>query len=162
MQLVTTANEALDAIDRLQHELKKSPELARRLGQAHAFYINDDVDHGTRFGFSKWCGYRDLDAKKYLLEAKARSGTNTEHALSAFFEELRPDSKLYKSYYAKLTNWLALYDKVPRKGVRLMALKPECRSEDREENEDRRLLELIICVSELLPPQQLHELRARL
>lgn len=162
MQLVTTPKEAIDNIDRLQFELDSSPELAGRLGQAHAYYVDDRGADGPLFGFSKFVGYVGLDAEAYLSGAKERSGTNTEHALSAFFEELPQGSKLYKFHYVKLTEWLARYGKSPRKDVRLMVLKPEHRGEVQEDDTDRRLLDLMISVADLLPAQQRQELRARL
>lgn len=162
MQLVTTPKEAINNIERLQLEVDRSPELAGRLGQAHAFYIDNQGMDDPIFGFSKFIGYVGLDAEAYLDGAKERSGTNTEHALSAFFEELPEGSKLYTFYHAKLTNWLARYGKSPRKNVRLMVLKPEFLGEAQAEDTDRRLLDLMVSVAELLPPQQRQELRARL
>jgi hypothetical protein len=162
MQLVTNPTEVISAISLLQAELDNSPELASRLGQAHAFYIDDSSVDGPLFGFSKFVGYVGLNADTYLQGAKYRSGTNTEHALSAFFEEIDPGSNLYKTYYDKLTTWLAQYGKSPRKGVRLMVLKSEYRGEPACEGEDRRLLDLLISVSDLLPTQQRQELRGRL
>lgn len=162
MQLVTSSKEAIANVGRLQLELDSSPKLAGRLGQAHAFYIDDRVADGPLFGFSKFVGYVGLDAETYLDSAQERSGTSTEHALSAFFEELPQRSKLYKFYYAKLTEWLTRYDKSPRKNVRLMVLKPEHREEAQEKDTDRRLLNLMVSVADLLSAQQRQELRARL
>ncbi len=162
MQLVTNLKEVIDAIKLLQDEVNNSPELASRLRQAHAFYIDDNGVDGPLFGFSKFVGYVGLNADTYLRGAKYRSGTNTENALSAFFEEIDPGSNLYKTYYNKLTSWLTQYGKTPRKGVRLMVLKSEYRGEPACEGEDRRLLDLLISVSDLLPTQQRHELRGRL
>lgn len=162
MQLVTAPEEAIDNINRLQPELDRSPALASRLGQAHAFYIDDRGADDPLFGFSKFVGYVGLNAETYLDGAKERSGTNTEHALSSFFEELPEGSKLYRFYHAKLTEWLAQYGKSPRKNVRLMVLKPEHRGEIQEDNADRRLLDLMVSVADLLPAQQRQELRARL
>jgi len=162
MQLVTTPEEAINNINRLQLELDRSPKLAGRLRQAHAFYIDDRGTNGPLFGFSKFVGYVGLDAETYLDGAHERSGTNTEHALSSFFEELPRGSKLYRSYHAKLTDWLGRYGKSPRKDVRLMVLKPEHRGEVQEEDPDRRLLDLMVSVADLLPAQQRQELRARL
>jgi hypothetical protein len=162
MQLATNSKEVINAINLLQAELDNSPQLASRLGQAHAFYIDDSGVDGPLFGFSKFVGYVGLNADTYLEGAKYRSGTNTEHALSAFFEEIDPGSKLYKSYYHKLAAWLAKYGKSPRKGVRLMVLKSEHRDKQACDDEDRRLLDLLISVSDLLPTQQRQELRGRL
>ena len=162
MQLVTSASQALDAIRVLQKELKASAELASRLGQAHAFYILDDGSAEPLFGFSKFVGYVGLDAEAYIAGAKERSGTNTEHALSAFFDEIPQGSKLFDDYFGKLCEWLARYGKTPRRNVRLMALRPEHRAEPAPEGEDRRILELLLAVADLLPAHQRQEMRARL
>ncbi len=54
--LVTRLDSALDAIRTLNESLHQYPELADRLGQAHAFYVLDDGDKPL-FGFSKFVGY---------------------------------------------------------------------------------------------------------
>ncbi len=161
MILVTTAAEAIAAIHDLQNQLGRSPELAQRLGLVHAFYI-DEIDEGRSFfGFSKYIGYKGLDAATYLRDYKALDGLNTEKALDPFFEELRQGSPHYRIQHQRLTDWLATFGKTPRQGVRLMVLRPEHRPQP-EAGTDRRLLDLVLAVADLLPTDQRHELRMRL
>ena len=81
-------------------------------------------------------------------------------AKKKFCAELRPGSRQYKAYHDKLTDWLAEFGKTPRNPVRLMILKPNLEHVD--ETEDRRLLDLLTAVADILPLDQRLELRSRL
>lgn len=163
--LVTRLDSALDAIRTLNENLHQHPELADRLGQAHAFYVLDDGDKPL-FGFSKFVGYEGLTPEGYLRDYKSLDGRNTEHALSKWFEELRFGTPAYEELFEQLTDWLAEFGKRPRGGdsqkVRLMVLRPEYRKANSQTDEDRRLLELMLAVADLLPAKQRLELRAAL
>ncbi len=162
--LVTTATDALNAIKKLNDSLPNYPDLAQRLGQAHAYYIFEQENGEPLFGFSKFVGYEGLTPEQYLSDYKSLDGRNTEHALSPWFFELNPDTQDYQKYYEKLTCWLAGFGKRPRGGekqkTRLMKLLPEFSEANRDETEDRKLLDLMIAVADLLPANQRYELRA--
>ena len=164
--LATTATDALNAIKNLNDNLPNHPDLAERLGQAHAYYILERENEKPLFGFSKFVGYKGLSPEEYLSDYKSLDGRNTEHALAPWFEELKHGSPAYKKFFEELTEWLAHYGKRPRGGekqkVRLMVLRPEFCDTDRSEKEDRKLLDLMISVADLLPASQRHELRAAL
>lgn len=163
--LVTKLDSALSAIRTLNDSLQDHPELADRLGHAHAFYILEGEEKPL-FGFSKFVGYDGLTPEDYLREYKALDGRNTEHALSRWFEELRFGTPAYEAMFEQLTDWLAGFGKRPRGGesqkVRLMVLRPELRESSSPSDEDRRLLELMVAVADLLPASQRLELRASL
>ncbi len=164
--IAQSAKDAICAIRTLDQELRGSPELAARLGQAHAYYVLDENEEEPMFGFSKFVGYKGLTARSYLRDAKTLTGINTEHALAAWFEEVRYGSPLYKRLLEKLTEWMGQYGKRPRQGsqqkLRLMVLKPEYREDTGPPEADRRLLELLMAVADLLPGNQRLELRAAL
>jgi len=160
MKLVTKAHQVFENMENLSHELARSPELADSLGLVHAWYIDArDTDHPI-FGFSKFIGYEAITADTYLEEYKNLNGRNTEWALKEFCEELHPESRQYGEYHEKLADWLAEFGKTPRNPVRLMILKSN--PENASDAEDRRLLELLAAVADLLPLDQRHELRSRL
>jgi hypothetical protein len=149
MKLVTKAHQVFENMENLSHELARSPELADRLGLVHAWYIDArDTDHPI-FGFSKFIGYEAITADTYLEEYKNLNGRNTEWALKEFCEELHPESRQYGEYHEKLADWLAEFGKTPRNPVRLMILKSN--PENASDAEDRRLLELLAAVADLLP-----------
>lgn len=160
MELIKNKEQAVGNIEQLESELSTSPELVDRLGFVHAWYVDTRDENRPRFGFSKWIGYKSLDAQAYLEHYKALDGRNTEWALKDFFEELRPGSPNFQHYYESLVEWMDGFGKTPRKTVRLMVLKPDLH--DHTEGEDRRLLELMVAVADLLPVDQRHELRGKL
>lgn len=163
--LANKVDSALDAIRTLNENLHDHPELADRLGQAHAFYVLEDGGKPL-FGFSKFVGYEGLTPEAYLRDYKSLDGRNTEHALSKWFEELRFGTPAYEELFEQLTDWLAEFGKRPRGGesqkVRLMVLRPEFRRSTSHTDEDRRLLELMLAVADMLPANQRLELRAAL
>ena len=166
MKLVTTLEEAVAGIGGLQNALDERPELADRLGQAHAYYVLEQPGGDTLFGFSKYVGYAEMTASAYLHDYKALDGRNTEHALAKWFEEVRPGSSGYNELHQKLSEWLAHYGKRPRGGksqsVRIMTIRPEFRRSAKSKAQDRKVLDLLIAVAETLPLNQRHELRAAL
>jgi len=163
MNMVTDSTQAIRNIERLNAEVVEYPELANRLGQAHAFYAIYNSGADTIFGFSKYCGYAEISAATYLKHYQQMDGGNTEHALGKWFDELQPDSSGYDEYWNKLNSWLGGFGKKPRKNVRIMILKPEYMPLDAADApEDTRLLDLLIAVADLLPPHQRNGLRAQL
>ena len=68
-----------DAIHRFAREVRRSPELAGRLGYARAWYAEQREDGHWRFGPSKFVGYEELDAETYLeLSRRGLDGRRTE------------------------------------------------------------------------------------
>ncbi len=158
MKLITKLNHVRNNIHTFAGELTNSPELVDRLGMVHAWYIDAADPENPAFGFSKFIGYRNLDAATYLKDYKNLNGRSTEWALKGFSEELAIGSPSYKDYHAKLSDWLSEFGKSPRNPVRLMLLNP---AEDQTAPQsDRRLLDLMIAVADLLPVEQRHDLRA--
>lgn len=164
--LVRNLDSAKAAIVRLNECLPEHPELADRLGQAHAFYVLEQDKGKALFGFSKFVGYEDLSAEDYLRDYKALDGRNTEHALGKWFEEVRQGTPAYRAWSGQLADWLAGYGKKPRGGktqqVRIMVVRPEFRDAGAARGEDRRVLDLMLAVADTLPTNQRHELRAAL
>ena len=164
-KLVNSLEAVVAGIEHLNSELPNYPRLADRLGQAHAFYVLERDGREPKFGFSKFVGYDSLHPTDYLRDYKALDGRNTEHALKPWFEEVTPGTTAYKRLFDKLSDWLASYGKKPRGGsqqqVRIMVVRPEMRSPSAI-SEDRRLLELLVAVADLLPTKQRLELRSAL
>lgn len=164
-KLVGSLEAALAGIEQLNRELPHYPELVDRLGQAHAFYVLEREGCEPLFGFSKKVGYERLPAEKYLRDYKQLDGRNTEHALKPWFEEVTPGTGAYKSLFDKLSDWLASFGKTPRAGsqqqVRIMVVRPELRNSQLQA-EDRRLLDLLIAVADMLPTPQRLQLRSTL
>lgn len=160
MKLITTQEQVYANMDRLNHELAISQQLADRLGLVHAWYVDARDPSFPKFGFSKFIGYVGLDHGSYLAQYKNLNGRNTEWALKQFADELTMDSPQYDEYHQKLADWLSDFGKSPRNPVRLMILKSNTLHS--ETPEDRRLLELVLAVVDLLPLHQRHELRSRI
>tara|TARA_R110002072_G_scaffold301584_1_gene481644 strand:- start:307 stop:807 length:501 start_codon:yes stop_codon:yes gene_type:complete len=164
-KLVSKLDSVVAGIKTLNKHVSNNRELANRLGHAHAFYV---LEEGSKslFGFSKFVGYENMSPETYLRDYKQLDGRNTELRLSTWFEEVRYGSPAYEELRENLTDWLAQYGKRPREGknqkVRLMVLRPEFRMLKGEPKEDRRLLDLMLAVADILPADQRHELRAAL
>jgi hypothetical protein len=162
VELVNSLSDAFTNIEALQDELESLPELANRLGQAHAFYVMHHPTKGNLFGFSKRIGY-DVTGEEYLRNYNNMTGINTEHHLKQWFSEVKFGTPQYSLLIDELTALLAKYGKTPRKGahqsVRIMVPKPELNESQSEPEADRSLLELLFAVSDMLPLDQRLELR---
>ncbi len=165
-KLAPNVASVIAAIERLNQFLPQNPELADRLGQVHAFYAYEKPNGDTLFGFSKFVGYDGLTDVQYLKQSKKLNGINTEHLLAKWFDEVKEGSPSYNTLYDKLSDWLAQYGKKPRGGkkqrARIMVIKPEFLQPVDFADQNRRLLELMLAVADLLPTHQRHELRAAL
>ncbi len=165
-KLVTDHKEATANIVRLNQVLPTNPQLADRLAHVHAFYPHTLKDGSVIFGFSKFIGYQGLTDQQYLRDYKKLNGLNTEHALSKWFDEVAIGSPAYKKLFIELCNWLDQFGKKPRGGkkqsARFMVLKPELEEQRHEGEQDRRLLDLMLAVADLLPTHQRHLLRSAL
>ncbi len=164
MQLINSYEDAVRSIENLNKHLESHPSLADRLSLAHAYYVVGHDGPSPMFGFSKFVGYKDLSPADYLENYRNLDGRDTELALEPFFEQLNSDSGEYARLHEKLAEFLWRFGKRPRGGnkhqVRIMI--PSAPHIATSHGEDRRLLELIFAVSEMLPATQRHELRARL
>jgi hypothetical protein len=164
-KLVDSFESAKAAIIKFNDELKREPALADRLGLAHAFYVTQDSTGKPIFAFSKFVGYDGLTASSYLKNYGSLTGIDTEHVLKKWFEELTLGTAAYNEYHGKLQSWLASFGKKPRGGkthtVRIMVPRPGC-STKVAKGEDRRIVELLIAVAEMLSTEQRLQLRAAL
>ena len=165
MEIVSRFEEVERAMRQLHEDLRRSPGLAGRLSQAHAFYVLPDENGENRFGFSKFLGYPGLTAEIYLNNYKNLDGRNTEHALKPWFEEVLPGSQSYAELYEELREWLATYGKKPRGGevhqVRIMVPSERyAKSKSPKAKQNRHLVELLIEVSAMLTPAERSRLRA--
>ena len=163
MKPVTNLEQVLENIDVLNRSVANNPELAGRLGEAHAYYAVGESHDGARFGFSKFIDYAGQTDRRYLGQYKEMDGRNTEFALKPWFEELRYGTSAYKVLLDQLGSWLSGFGKKPSEGgqqkLRLMVLKPEFR-EQVSTGAERKLLDLLIAVADMLPLDQRHQLRA--
>ena len=125
--LATSPLSVFKAIECLNRELAGHPELVKRLGTVHAFYALEKEGGATLFGFSKFVGYEGMSARRYLdwNVYALLDGGRTERHLSQWFEDVSQDSAKYEQIHEHLVNWLQLYGKRPREGVRINVLKPE-------------------------------------
>ena len=164
-KLVDSFESAKAAIVRFNAELDREPALADRLGLAHAFYVTQNADDKPIFAFSKFVGYDGLTASSYLKNYGSLTGIDTEQVLKKWFEELKTGTTGYNEHYEKLQSWLAEFGKKPRGGkthnVRIMVPRPEY-TRDANGNDDRRLIELMIAVADMLSTEQRLQLRAAL
>lgn len=160
MKLVCNEEQIFSNMEGFEAQLEQKLELANRLGFVRAWYIDARRPEKLIFSFSKYIGYADINAKIYLEKYKELNGRDTEHVLANYCEELSTKSPQYHQYFEALSEWLAKYDKTPRKDVRLNILKATTTVSQNEK--DQRLMELLYAVAELLPDEQRFELRSRL
>ncbi|HJR56791.1 MAG TPA: hypothetical protein VJ798_09445, partial [Rhizomicrobium sp.] len=123
-ELVTSADQALQNIRAFEKDLAGNPKLAEIMSYGRAWYASRG---GSRwvFGPSKFVGYERNSARIYLATHDQRDGRLTERVLSQWFEEVVPDTSLYRELYAFLREMFAKHGKSPNKLARLHVLKTD-------------------------------------
>ena len=121
-QLAIRPEDAVANIVRFEKELSVSPELRARLGHVHAFYATKDSTGAWKFAPSKFVGYHENTAKKYLAGAGRKGpadGRETERHLAKWFEEIDPQSKFGREVFSHLEAFLGRWNSRQRKGARI-------------------------------------------
>jgi uncharacterized protein (DUF433 family) len=96
------------------------------LSHVHAWYALAREDGGWIFGPSKFVGYPDNSAKEYLRTyRKDANGGQTELVLREWYQPVRPDSKLERELMAALEQFLANWERAPRKAARISVVTPD-------------------------------------
>lgn len=123
-ELVTSAQDARKNVLAFEKELAGNRKLAEIMSYGRAWYASRNGERWV-FGPSKFVGYESNTARSYLATHDRRDGRLTERVLSQWFEEVSPDTALYRELYAALRDMFARYGKSPNKLVRLNILKAE-------------------------------------
>ena len=120
----STPGMVCDAIRRFGEEIRRSPELARRLSHVRSWYADQDKNGRWHFGPSKFVGYEGLDAEAYLeLSNRGLDGRKTEPRLQQWFTELDSSTDLYACLIPQLSAFLTVHGKVPNMGLRINVCK---------------------------------------
>jgi uncharacterized protein (DUF433 family) len=122
---VVRPEQVADNVRRFETEVERSRELRSTLGHVHAWYA---VRDGSvwRFGSSKFVGYADNTAERYLKTRRGNAdGRETEKAMSQWFSPIDPGSRLGRELATALTGFLARWNKVPRRGARISIVPEE-------------------------------------
>jgi len=97
-KMVTSLKEAIENIDKYQDALRKDAEIRRRVAMVWSWYAIKDQHSGLwKFAPSKFIGYHDPSAKRYLAESGTEGdfdGRITERILSPWFATPEENSKL--------------------------------------------------------------------
>jgi uncharacterized protein (DUF433 family) len=117
---VTRREQVAPNIRRFVRELPKNPELQSRLGHVHAWYAVRDPEEGWVFAPSKFVGYPDNTAKKYLATfLKVPDGGRPETVLGRWFSPVKAGTALERELAKALEDFLANWGRAPRRRARI-------------------------------------------
>ena len=163
--LVTSLRAVRDAIDRFEAELQHSPPLAGRLAYARAWYACRDDNGRWHFGPSKFVGYEDLTAQRYIdLSRNGLDGRRTESQLRKWFTLIDPSTALQEQLSSQLSVMLAQHGKAPSRKMRI-SIPHEDHDEllgDGPAGSGPPVIELMVAVAKSLSHSELMLLRKRL
>ncbi len=163
--LVTSLRAVRDAIECFEAELQRSPPLAGRLAYARAWYACRDAQGRWHFGPSKFVGYENLTAQRYVtLSRNGLDGRRTESQLRKWFTLIDPSTELYEQLSSQLSAMLATHGKAPSRKMRISIPR-----EDYDElhgegpaSTSPPVIDLMVAVAKSLPNSELMLLRKRL
>lgn len=125
-EFVFSQEQVVSNIRRFPQEVSNSPELQSKLGQVHAWYALRLPSGAWAFGSSKFVGYRDNTAKKYLENYQtAADGRQTEAVLNKLSTEVNQDSRLGRELRSALEEFLRRWGRKPRREVRIRIVSDE-------------------------------------
>jgi hypothetical protein len=162
LKIVTVPAQAYRNIDKFQSEVRANPDLQSRLAYARAWYAHQDQNGKWLFAPSKFIGYQDIDAKKYL-EAEESDGRRTEAQLQLWFNAVNPATPLHDELSSMLVAFLSQYGKAPSTKMRINVARQRRRlsSDATLENDGHdAVVSLMIAVAKTLPSQHFDNLRA--
>ena len=119
---VANVDEAVANIDVFEAEAERDPRLQERAAYFRAWYAVRREDGTWSFGPSKFVGYREHSAERYLGEAGhegSRDGRQTERVLGQWFTEVDPSSALGQELARGLAAFLGKWGRVPNARARI-------------------------------------------
>ncbi len=124
--LVGSAADAVANIHRFASDFERNPALQERVTLAHDWYAVRGEGGEWVFGFSKFVGYRDNSAARYLrMSQNGTDGRNTEKRLQNWFTPVDLHSAVGRELHERLSDFLALKGRMPRKAIRISVLSTE-------------------------------------
>jgi len=122
-ETVTTFDQAIENIDHYQKAIEHDADIRARVARVWSWYSVKDKDSGRwKFAPSKFIGYRDADAKKYLAESGLDGeldGRITERVLAEWFDTPPRGSRLERELLDALRAFLAPFGKAPGTRARI-------------------------------------------
>ena len=129
-KLVSAPGQVALNIRKFAQEAAESRELQSKLGLVHAWYALRLPDGAWTFGPSKFVGYPDNTAKKYLETYQTNAdGRKTEHALRSLSSEVDLASRLGRELTSALEGFLHQWGRKARSGARISVVSEEPGSE---------------------------------
>jgi uncharacterized protein (DUF433 family) len=141
-ELVTSIEHARKNVLVFEKELADNRKLADIMSYGRAWYASRSGKRWV-FGPSKFVGYESNTAKRYLDTHDRRDGRLTERVLSQWFEQVAPDTALYRELHVALQEVFARYGKSPNKLLRLNVLKADLEVPSQSDRTRRTLLSRI-------------------
>ena len=120
--IVESPDEVLDNIRRYQQELAHSDGLQKIISMHRGWYAVRDEFGQWHFAPSKFVGYKDNTAKRYLHFYNAKDGMNgreSEPTLKRWFAETESGHPLYSQLQSAFAKFAAGFGKSPNKTWRV-------------------------------------------
>jgi uncharacterized protein (DUF433 family) len=121
--MVTSFQEVAENIKKYQDALRQNAEIRRRVAMVWSWYaVRDEQSNGWKFAPSKFIGYHDPSAKRYVAESGMEGefdGRITERVLSQWFATPEANSKLERELFEALRAFLAGFGKAPGARARI-------------------------------------------
>jgi uncharacterized protein (DUF433 family) len=123
--MVTSFEEIVENIDKYQDALRHNAEIRRRVAMVWSWYaVRDQQSGGWKFAPSKFIGYHNPTAERYLAESGIEGGFDgriTERVLSHWYAPVEANSKLQRELSEALRAFLAGFGKAPGARARINA-----------------------------------------
>lgn len=126
LAIVSSPEEVFTNIKRYQQELPRSDGLRKRVSMHRGWYAFKDESGRWLFAPSKFVGYADNTAKRYLDSydsADGMDGRETEPALKQWFEVVEKSHPLFARLHGEFSKFASGLDKSPSRIWRVSILR---------------------------------------
>jgi uncharacterized protein (DUF433 family) len=121
-KMVTSLKQVIENIDSYQEAVRGSRKIQDRVARVWSWYAMRDDGGAWKFAPSKFIGYRNATAERYLSESGTEGdfdGRATERVLSEWFSIPDQHSKLERQLIDELRAFLADFGKAPGARARI-------------------------------------------
>lgn len=125
---VRSLDAAKDNIKTYAQCVAQRRDLAERIKRHPSWYAVRGPSKEWLFGPSKFIGYAEMDADRYLGSSDRQDGRVTEPLLREWFEQVKPNTPLEKELRAAFVEFAAKYGKSPKQNWRVSVEKSELES----------------------------------
>lgn len=161
MEMASSNQDVIKNIIQFNNEMNNESEhdIWKKLGTFRRWYATH-FNNEWLLAPSKYCGYKDMNLKKYIDNYTELDGRDTERQLSKISKEI--DSNTYQKLSQLLTDSLQKFGKFPNEKMSIRLIESEEQFRSMNIDSDEMVISSIITMINSLPEKLKNGIKAKL